>query len=293
MKTAIRIIMALGLAVGLYNLVVADLAFSEQIVPPGEDDEWIVHDQVLVPEDGRAAVGTVILVHGYGGSPLDFRTLAPVLAERGFRVVAPITPGQGRDVNAFRRGEITAEITLDWLRSVILGETARAGGKKPHLVGFSMGGALATVVAAEDRVDRLVLLGPFYSLPTADGLIRLAAGAVEPLVPVVPKPWKGNIFDPVGYAEYRPGTYLVSLGAFQRLEELAGQAKAASVDLDRPTLLLGSGSDVAASFEVARGLFEDRDNVTIKEFPRSNHILLYDHDREEVVRLVADFLEGD
>jgi alpha-beta hydrolase superfamily lysophospholipase len=204
----------------------------------------------------------------------------------------PVTPGQGRDVNAFRRKEITPEITLRWLRGLIRAETLRARGVKPHLVGFSMGGTLVTVVAAEDLGDRVVLLGPFYSLPTADGLIRTAAGLLEPVVPVFPKPWRGNIADPSVYETYQPGTWFISVGAFLNLEELADRARVAATALTRPTLLLGSRKDHAASFQVSQELYAGNEAVTIHEFPNSDHILLYDYDREEVIRMVGEFLSG-
>ncbi len=293
MRLLFRIILGLTLLVVLFDLIVAVLARHEHRTPPGPDEEWIVEDQVVLPDNGRPVTKTVVLVHGFGGSPLDYRPLAQPLANRGFRVVIPVTPGQGRDVAAYHRGEITAEDNLAWLRSVIQAETIRARGEKPHLVGFSMGGALATVIASEGLVDRVVLLGPFYSLPSANNLLRTLAGLVEPVVPVVPKPWRGNIADPSVYETYRPGTWFISIGAFLRLQELADQARVAATVLTRPTLLLGSPNDFAASLAVSRELFAGNEFVTIHEFPRSDHILLYDYDREEVIRRVVEFLSAD
>jgi alpha-beta hydrolase superfamily lysophospholipase len=278
------------LALALFNLVVADLARREYDGVPEPDEAWIVKDQVLMPEGEPR--GTVVLIHGFGGSPLDYKPLALPLVTAGFRVVAPVTPGQGRDVFAHRRGEITPEILLTWLRGIINRETQK-GGPKPHLVGFSMGGALSTVVASENRVDRLVLIAPFYALPNADTMLETAAEIVEPILPVVPKPWRGNIADPSVYEEYFPGTKYVSLEAFQQLEDLARRARTAASILDRPTLLLGSDNDFAASFETARGCLESRPNVTVLTFPRSDHILLYDYDRSEVIRKVVEFLTAD
>jgi pimeloyl-ACP methyl ester carboxylesterase len=172
-------------------------------------------------------------------------------------------------------------------------ETRRANGLKPHLVGFSMGGTLTTVVAEEDLVDRVVLLAPFYAHASGDSLIHFGCTVFEPFLPVIPKPWRGSIADPALYGEYFPGTWYVSLGAVRRLEELAERARAAAPSLARPTLLLGSANDFVASFEVSQEIFSGNRNVTIHEFPRSDHILLYDYDRAEVVRMVVEFLTAD
>ena len=123
MRMVLRLILALGLAVALFNLIVAELARREYLTPPGPDEDWLVREQVMVPPEGQPPGQTVILVHGFGGCPIDFKPLAAPLAKRGFRVVMPVTPGQGRDVHAHRRGEIMPEITLRWLREVIREET--------------------------------------------------------------------------------------------------------------------------------------------------------------------------
>lgn len=293
MRLIFRIVLGLTLCVVLFDLIVAVMARREYATPPRPDEDWIVHDQVVLPDNGRPVTKTVVMVHGFGGSPLDFKPLARPLANRGFRVVMPVTPGQGRDVVAHHRGDITAEDNLSWLRGVIRTETILAGGEKPDLVGFSMGGALATVIASEDLVDRVVLLGPFYALPTAGGLLQTLAGVLEWVVPVVPKPWRGNIADESVYEEYFPGTWFISIGAFLRLQDLADQARVAATVITRPTLLLGSSNDYAASFAVSKELYTGNEFVTVHEFPKSDHILLYDYDREEVIRMVIEFLSAE
>ncbi len=44
------------------------------------------------PTDAKTAI---IAVHGFGGTPYDFRSWADVLAGRGLRVICPLLPGHG------------------------------------------------------------------------------------------------------------------------------------------------------------------------------------------------------
>ena len=46
---------------------------------------------------------TIILVHGFTGSPYDYRTLAESLRDSGYRVVIPVVPGQTKATLVYRR----------------------------------------------------------------------------------------------------------------------------------------------------------------------------------------------
>jgi 3-oxoadipate enol-lactonase len=121
---------------------------------------------LAIHEDG--AGDPLVLVHGAGTSSAIWHRAAPLLAER-FRVVAPDVPGYGGSPAAgpgFALEEVTDRL-VDGL--------ADAEVPAPYdLVGHSMGGALAILLAARhpERVRRLVLVAPagLAALP------RLAGG---------------------------------------------------------------------------------------------------------------------
>src|ERR1700693_1735524 len=83
----------------------------------------------------------VLLVHGLGGSHLNWLSVAPQLAER-YRVYALDLPGFGRSPLAGRRSSIAANVDL--LTRLI----ARLSDGPIVLIGNSMGGLLAIGVAA-------------------------------------------------------------------------------------------------------------------------------------------------
>lgn len=104
----------------------------------------------------------IVLVHGLGGSHVNWWALGPLLAER-YRVLALDLPGFGRTMPAGRRSTVSAN--TDLLRRFIV----KVAGAPVVLVGNSMGGMIALHVAARapDLVDGLVLLDS--SLPGAPG----------------------------------------------------------------------------------------------------------------------------
>lgn len=258
----------------------------------GSVESWLTTSQFYDPPDPHRRQ-TVILLHGFGGSPFDLKPLAFALRGCGFRLVVPVLPGETTAIPARIRGFVTAEEKISWLERLIAEETERFG-RKPHLVGFSMGGTLATIVAVQDRLGRMVLVSPYYSLSWGDSFLPRLSRFFSLLLPVVPKPWKGQVNDPEGYRRYRPGSGTVSLGGFHRLQQLAERARRSVADLPPlPILVLATPDDEVASYRMTAGLFQGRAETEFLPFPGSNHIIFYDYGRDRAVTAVKEFLERD
>jgi len=97
----------------------------------------------------------VLLVHGYGGDRNSWLFLQEPLAAR-YRVYALDLPGHGTSAKDVGDG------TLDVLAGAVAGVLDAVGAGRAHLVGHSMGGAVALAVAARDpgRVASLTLIAP-------------------------------------------------------------------------------------------------------------------------------------
>jgi carboxylesterase len=98
-----------------------------------------------------------LLVHGFPGTPWEVRAIAEVLMELGFEAHAPLLPGFGPQIGTLgQRGR------SDWERSVRRAyDLVAPGASELLLVGYSMGAALVTRMAATTRSDRLILINPF------------------------------------------------------------------------------------------------------------------------------------
>ncbi len=118
------------------------------------------------PDDGPA----VVLVHGLGGSHLNWDLFGPLLSPHA-RVRALDLPGFGRSEPGGRRASVQANVAvLDRFLAEVVGEPA-------ILVGNSMGGMLSILAAGErpDAATGLVLLDPAIPGPRR---------ALDPLVAV-------------------------------------------------------------------------------------------------------------
>jgi pimeloyl-ACP methyl ester carboxylesterase len=124
----------------------------------------------IVDHGGRPDGPLVVLVHGLGGSHLNWDLIAPLLTPHA-RVLALDLPGFGRSEPGDRRATVQANVAvLDrFLREV--------AGEPVVLVGNSMGGmiSLLETAAAPEFVRGLVLLDPAVPgpRPTLDPLVAL------------------------------------------------------------------------------------------------------------------------
>lgn len=120
----------------------------------------------------------LVLVHGLATTRLIWRHAAPIL-DRRRRVIRIDAPGFGASAPAGRGFDLRA------VAARVAGGLAAAGVDEPFdLVGHSMGGAIALVLAAQrpDAVRRLVLVAP-AGLRPIPGIAAAAFGATgAPLI---------------------------------------------------------------------------------------------------------------
>ncbi|MBA3469739.1 MAG: alpha/beta fold hydrolase [Herpetosiphonaceae bacterium] len=114
----------------------------------------------------------VLLLHGFSGDPQELLPLGAGLAAAGFSVQIPVLPGHGGVPH-----DLADHSWPDWLAAA---RTALAAMRRQHrriiVGGFSMGGALACLLAAEQPLDGLMLL----AVPT-----ELAPAWAMPLLPLL------------------------------------------------------------------------------------------------------------
>ncbi len=113
--------------------------------------------------DGRSDGPTQLLVHGLGGAAVNWLEVMGPLTARG-PVLAPDLPGFGR-TQPPRARAARIEHNLAFLRALL----RTLGVTRAEVHGNSMGGMLATLLAAEEPrfVARLVLVDPALPGPTA------------------------------------------------------------------------------------------------------------------------------
>ncbi len=231
----------------------------------------------------------VLLLHGFGDTPQTLRGLALELHSAGFDICAPLLPGHGRSIASFlasRRG--------DWLNfaRAELGRM-RQRYESVALVGLSMGGALAVILAAENRdTPALGLLAPYVdmaAMPKFAAMTLWVTGGNRARKSNSPN----SIRDPeerannIGYGVYS-GRLLYELW---RLTVLA---RTSLSQIAAPTLIVQSRTDPRIANRVAERAYAALGPIEKKLvwIEGTGHIITVDYGRERVFSEVREWLSA-
>ncbi|HEX2771164.1 MAG TPA: alpha/beta fold hydrolase, partial [Micromonosporaceae bacterium] len=179
----------------------------------------------------RAPAPAVLLAHGFGGTKESVRADAEDLADLGYAVLTYTARGFGRSGGQIHLNDPDYEVRdaqrlLDWLAARTDIRTDAAGDPRVGVVGGSYGGALALLLAAQDRrVDAIVPMITWNDL--ARSFLPESSGR-PPVDGVFKKGWAGLFFGSGGTAGSGPGG-LAGAGEGQRPDEPAGAPPAPQV----------------------------------------------------------------
>jgi pimeloyl-ACP methyl ester carboxylesterase len=307
MKRVLAVLVLVGL--------VGFLALRRYDRPPSPAGRWLLS---LGLEERFATIGgvrvrylrtgrgpAVLLIHGLASSIYTWKDEILPLA-RGHEVVALDLPG-------FGESDQPPDLTFDLFPRVVLGLLDQLGIPRASLVGNSLGGAVASVVAAQQpaRVDRLVLIDAAgFNLRAADrpALVRLASHPLAeaflsrlPLRRLLVTVGLRQVFhdrtklteeavNEYLAAAWRPGTLasLRSLGASKRLDPEETEELLHRVDA--PTLVVWGGEDVWIPPAHADRFVAAIRNAHKVVLPGVGHTP-QEESPEDVVRLLLAFLE--
>lgn len=235
------------------------------------------------------AAHAVLLIHGFGDTPQSMSYLAEYLHALGYAVSAPLLPGHGRTLRSF--GASQRDDWIDAARDELGVLCARYRGVS--IAGLSMGGAIATILAAEHKdVASLVLLAPFFEAPAAVRLVASAPGVFGAIFPFIAGSGERSIRDPAERARnlaYRASTPAV----VRELARLADRARSLLPAVSAPVLIVQSREDYRVTPGVAeralRALGSRAKRVEWLE--NTGHVISVDFGRERVFALAAEWIE--
>lgn len=236
----------------------------------------------------------VLLVHGFSGYPGELIRPGVDLYEAGFDCYAPRMPGHGTSGDDFLSSK--AE---DWIGTIYDAYALLAQSyESVYLVGHSMGGAIATIIADAFDSERLALLAPALIIPSIPvWKLRLFRHFVKRQK----VEWKS---DPEyhfyyegdeGDDEFLGSQYwsYIFPPAVWELERVRRQAIASLDNLKADTLVISGGLDKTVPQSASRLVAEKPkgDNKHL-HIPAASHFMPYDKDlpaQDKVVKSVVDW----
>jgi carboxylesterase len=250
------------------------------------------HDGVVIgggPVHLDAGTRGVLLLHGFGDTPQSMRALAGYLHTLGWTVRAPLLPGHGRTLEEFARSGAS-----EWVSAAQRAyDDLRRRCPRTVLIGQSLGGALALIVARRDpALPAMVLIAPYLTmLPRVAGLARwywLARWATV----YVRSRNEASIHDAHARAQSL-GCGVTPVRLLPELRAVLRGAWDAAPDVATPTLVIQSRHDNRIRAADAERAFH-RLGAMPKELhwvEAGGHVLSVDVGRERVFADAASWLE--
>jgi carboxylesterase len=229
---------------------------------------------------GEKADAVVVCLHGFTGMTYEIDPVAEACNRVGLDAVTVLLPGHGyaakpEQVRQFSR--ITGQGLLEAARIVIA--EARRRYDRVAIFGQSMGGAIALLMAAEQRVDACAVAAP---------ALRLATNA-ELLIPLLS--WASfTLTSNLQQDFYLPCYDFYHSRALRALWQVSRRARNALTDITCPVYAAHSHNDTTIPPVVMDWLQRDVSTLTYQWFDDSNHVLTRDVNGDEVCRQVAAFL---
>jgi carboxylesterase len=240
----------------------------------------------FLPRFHEGSKRAVLGLHGFTGTPSEFDYLAGRLTEAGFTVSVPRLPGHGTNHHDFLESG-----WRDWLRTALDACLELESRYDPvHIVGLSMGGVLAMILAARRRPEKIVLAAPALRVH-AQGYLS-ASPLLKYFIRRVPQAETKEYEEAEMNAlarEYWDYHYMRQLAELGHLQKMAVRLLPA---VTAPTLTIVSKQDKLVPPSVAN-LIEKRSGADIQRrlvLDESSHVVINDSDKERVADEIIAWL---
>jgi len=247
---------------------------------------------IVVGGDGfvleRANAPAILLLHGAGDTPQTLRYLADELYSRGFHVRAPLLPGHGRRIDDFAR--VTADELLDASRASY--RELRSSHSWVAVIGLSMGGALAVILAAESPdMPALGLIAPYLDMPPTIARAAELSWIWGWLTPVVASTDGRSILNPEE-AKQNLAYGIFTVGALRALQTVVRRASASIPHVAVPTLIVQSRTDNRIDPSVAEKAFAKiaSSDKRLEWITGAAHVITVDYGYEQVIALAVEWM---
>lgn len=223
-----------------------------------------------------------IIIHGFGGNPWEVEPLAHALKQMGYEVKTPLLPG-----HSLNKEKMEKSTSLNWIKMIekIVNQAIEEN-KQIHMIGFSMGSMIASIMASRYEISTLVLLSPpVYVLTPSVLKTRLVrffqrteknrSESVHPL--------------PIN----QPFLRSIPIYNFFQFQKIVRQAKSIFQHISIPICIIYGQKDEIVDARSSIWIFRTVSSIEkeLHDLPQSKHHICRDCEIDTVVGIVRNFLK--
>lgn len=252
---------------------------------------------------------TIVMIHGMWGSGDIWDGYKNYFEEQGYRVIAPTLRLHGEKYKAVAPQELGIVSILDYASD--LEKEIRALDEKPIIIGHSMGGLIAQILASRGLASKIVLL---TSAPPA-GVLALRPSSTRAFLSVLStwgfwkKPMRLS-FNEAKYGIFGLLTPEQQVAEYEKFSFESGQAafeiafwpldanKATHVEtktVSCPMLVVSGGEDKVVPASVVKKIakkYQKTTDVTYKEFEKYGHAIHQQKGWQEIAGYALDWIKS-
>lgn len=228
----------------------------------------------------------ILFLHGFTGNPAEFKYLIKMADDMNFSYILPRYPGHGTSME-----EMIKTNKRDWFtaaREAYIEISSRC--KTVYIVGHSMGACFTVLLSEEFNPEKIVLLSMPYEIKDW----RLAfTSLMSKFIKVIPSESSASaILDPKEAAIHKgyEGTPVKQAGD---LAKIVKQSRNTLKKIKSNVLIIQSSKDSAVGENAIHNIYNNIGSAKKKKsvYNRSEHVIMMDYDKEEVIKEINDFLK--
>lgn len=224
----------------------------------------------------------ILMIHGFTGSPSEFRRIGYTLRDKGYTIQAVRLPGHGTTPEEMRHTGWT-----DWYGHVLeCYDELAAKCKRVVIMGHSMGGLLALKLAGERSAMGIISLATPIYLTSRKSALAVVLQYFIPYIAKKPKKKNSTLLDESCAYTKTPIRCVVSL------RRLVKQVKGLISEVNAP-IWIGQGNKDGVVHPSSAAFLQERIGSEVKElhlYNESSHGLLLDQERERIYEDISAFI---
>ncbi len=234
----------------------------------------------------RQPVVGILLVHGLNGSTHDMDELSELFYAQGMVTENILLPGHGTHVR-----DMLAQGWPQWAEAVL--QEVRSLKERcdiVFLIGHSLGGALCLHAAAHEEVAGVITMcAPLHMHPWTGLGVRLAL-RFTPILPTI----REDVRDPIARRRYTRDVYRwTAVAPVESMLRFLPQLRAELPTIQAPALIMVALHDHVVPARDGQEIYRrigsaEKYLVTLYQ---SYHVIMKDHDREEVFSKAMAFVQ--
>lgn len=225
-----------------------------------------------------------LIIHGYTGGPYELQPLVDYLRNQtNWEIAVPTLPGHGKNL------QLINPCYMKWLQKAEESlHLLKAKYDTVYVIGFSMGGMIASYLAGKFKVDKLVLLA------TSGKYIALKRMTLD-IGKFITDSMTGKMRDHYFYLWFKKKRGKVPLKAYVEFFKLVKYTRTYLKKIKSPVLIAQGRQDGVVPYSALTYLDREITSETkeIILFEQSNHLICLGKDKDTLNEIIYEFLNDE